>query len=341
VTLHHFTLPQWVARSGGWLASETAGWLAEHARASARELGDLVDVFFTINEPTVLSLKAYAHGMWPPGRRIPHLASRALRQQLRGHAAAYHALKSVQPETPTGPALNLPSVSPDRPDDRRDLQVARVHDWMVNGALLTALSSGACRAPIGNRPRQMPELKGSYDFIGVNYYGRYRVRFAPDRPGNLFGRFVQQNSVKTESADWGEPSPPMLVEALERAAGLGVPVYVSENGRYDPDDSARPRFIVEHVRALRAALGRGLPLRGYFHWSLIDNFEWAQGWTTPFGLIAMDPTTMERRIRPSARVYAAIARNNDLPDSLATASDVAAAAKLAGDATSVVDPYGD
>lgn len=321
VTLHHFTLPHWLSRAGGWLNPLTVSELADHARASVTELGDLVDAFLTINEPTVLALKAYAQGMWPPGRRMPYLASRAVRQQLRGHAAAYHAIKDESPDHPVGLALNLPTVEPARHEDRMDRQVSRLQDWMVNGALLSALRTGVCRPPVGNRVVHVPGLAGSFDFIGVNYYGRYRLKFTPHRFGSMFGRFVQDNSVKTESADWGEPSPEGLVSSVERAASLGVPVYVSENGVFDPSDALRRRYIVEHVRALAHAVGSGLDLRGYFHWSLVDNFEWAQGWTTPFGLIGMDPATHERRVRPSAHVLAAIARHNGLPPAVAAADD--------------------
>lgn len=311
-TLHHFTLPTWVADTGGWLAPETIDAFGEHCARTVDELGDLVDAFFTINEPSVLALKAFVHGMWPPGRRQPHLGSRALRMQLLGHAAAYRAVKSRSPSHTAGPALNLPDLEPDRPRDQRDLRIVQAQDWSVNGALLYALSTGWCWPPIGNRPRRHPDLAGSFDFIGVNFYGSYRVRFAPfgDR---ILSRYVQRGSVRTDSADWGEPSPAGLVRSLRRAASLGRPVYVSENGIFTHDDDVRRRYLADHLRGLAVARHEGLDLRGYFFWSLVDNFEWAQGWTTPFGLVAMDPETQERTIRPSARWYADVIRAGRIP----------------------------
>lgn len=336
VTLHHFTLPQWLATGGGWIAEEAPALFAEHARASAHELGDLVDAFLTINEPTVLALKAFMQGRWPPGRRSPNLAARALRLQLEGHAAAYEAVKGLLPSCPVGIAINLPTMEAANPEDPLDHQVTRFQDWIVNGALLTALATGECRPPVGNRPGLVPALRGALDFVGVNYYGRYRLRFAAHRPRAAFGRFVQNNTVRTETADWGEPSPSGMIHSLWRAAELGLPVYVTENGIFDPTDTLRPRYIVEHVRALREALQVGLPLRGYFHWSLVDNFEWAQGWTTPFGLVAMNPKTQARRVRPSAYVLGAIARHNDLPpELLASPLPEGAARQVLG----VDDPY--
>jgi beta-glucosidase len=337
VTLHHFTLPQWLAAAGGWRAPGTAEALAVHSAASARDLGDLVDGFFTINEPTVLALKAFFHGMWPPGRQAPHLAARAVREQLRGHALAYRAVKAERPDTPVGLALNLPTVSPARSENLLDRRVAAAQDWMVNGSVLHALRTGVCRPPVGNRPTSVPGLAGSFDFLGINYYGRYLTRFAPDRPGMAFGRFVQEPTVRTDSADWGQPSPAGLVATLKRAAGLGRPLYVSENGVFDPTDALRCHYLVEHLRALQVAASEGMPVRGYFHWSLVDNFEWAQGWTTPFGLVALDPVTQARRARPSAHLLAEVARRNRLPAELAECADPVTLARAWQQAAK--DPY--
>lgn len=312
VTLNHFTLPTWVADGGGWLSEETVEAFGRHCGRTVDELGDLVDGFFTINEPSVLALKAYVHGMWPPGRRQPRLGARALRLQLLGHAAAYRAIKRRSPDHPAGPALNLPDLEPARLRDARDRTMTRLQDWTVNGALLRALRTGWCHPPLGLRPRRHPELVDSFDFVGVNFYGRYRVHLALE-PGRMFPRFVQENSIRTEGTDWGEPSPEGLVRSLRRAAELGKPVYVSENGIFTHDDEVRRRYLRDHVQALAEAYRQGLDLRGYFFWSLVDNFEWAQGWTTPFGLVAMDPDTQTRTVRPSARLYAEIVRRGGLP----------------------------
>lgn len=163
-----------------------------------------------------------------------------------------------------------------------------------------------------DRRKHLPELRGALDWIGVNYYGRYRVVFDPRAGGELFGRRLADQTVHTPWTDWGEIHPPGLTHQLLRVARFGVPIYVTENGVYDNTDAVRPGFIVDHVRAVHAAIQRGADVRGYFHWSLIDNFEWAEGWSTHFGLLALDRATQARRPRESAAVYAAICRANGI-----------------------------
>jgi beta-glucosidase len=123
-------------------------------------------------------------------------------------------------------------------------------------------------------------------------------------------------SLRTEWADWGQICPRGLTAQLVRLGALAVPLYVTENGLYDNDDEKRPRFVIDHVRAVADAIRRGVDVRGYFHWSLVDNFEWAEGWATRFGLIALDRETGERTPRPSAQVYASICRANGIPAGL-------------------------
>jgi beta-glucosidase len=154
-------------------------------------------------------------------------------------------------------------------------------------------------------------LRESLDWVGLNYYGRFRVRFDPGKPALLFGAHVQPNTVRTEHVDWGQPAPAGLTALLVRfSRTLGVPAYVTENGVFDPTDAVRQRYLVDHVRAVRDAIDLGADVRGYFHWSLLDNFEWAEGYTTPFGLVAVDRATGARTPRPSARIYERICRDN-------------------------------
>lgn len=308
VTLNHFTLPAWVAKAGGWLAPDTVTRFGRYARHVAETLGDLVSRVYTINEPMVLAYKGYVQGMWPPGRRQPREAARCVGRQLDGHAAAHAAYKEVRPNTPVGLALNLPTIGPSRPEYRSDRWAARSQDWLINGVLLELLRTGRRWPPLSLRPELRP-IPCSWDFIGINYYGAYQVRMDRGRRP----RFVQEPTVATETADWGQPSGDAFEAMLKRLSGLGRPILVSENGLFDPLDELRPGYIRDHVRAVHRAIGAGAPVAGYFHWSLIDNFEWAQGWTTPFGLVALDPDTQERRIKPSAYVLRDIAQSNHVP----------------------------
>jgi beta-glucosidase len=307
VTLNHFTLPQWVGQAG-WLEPRLPEAFARYAVRAVDAFAPLVDVWATLNEPSVLAWKAYAQRDWPPARGRPADAAVALKRQLLAHAAAYHAIAARKPKVNVGLVLSLPRIDPDDPRSVLDHHAAKAHRWFANEAVLHALQTGNCRPPVGLWPSFHPELMGTLGHLGVNYYGRYLVRFSARAPLRLFGRHVQDPSIRTGTSDWGQPSPDGLVRQLRGLKRFGVPLYVTENGVFDPDDSHRPQFIHDHAAAVLRARAEGIDLAGYFHWSLIDNFEWAQGWTTPFGLISLDPKTQTRKIRGSARVLEQYAR---------------------------------
>src|SRR5262249_7620606 len=153
--------------------------------------------------------------------------------------------------------------------------------------------------PLAAYPTRVKGLQRALDWLGVNYYGRYAMTFDAQRSRELFGRNVAANSIRTEWNDWGEPSAAGLTAQLVRLARFRVPLYVTENGVMDPDDRLRPEFLRAHVRGVREAIARGSDVRGYFHWSLFDNFEWSEGWSAPFGLHALDRATQARSLRAS------------------------------------------
>jgi beta-glucosidase len=310
VTLHHFTLPRWAARGGSWLDPGLPARLGALTARCAQAWGERVDLWATINEPNVQGLLGYGAGLWPPGHTRLDLALRAMANLLRGHVASFAALRRVRPTAQVGLVLNLPCIEPERPRHPLDRAVARAQDWAFCGAWLWALRTGRVPPPLALAPTPVPGLRGSFDWLGVNYYGRMAVRFDPRAPTRAFGRHVQEPSVRCGGADWGQIHPAGLAGQLRRAARLGAPVYVTENGVCDPTDRLRPRFLVDHVRAVRQVLHEGVDVRGYFHWSLVDNFEWAEGWAPRFGLLALDRESGARTPRRSAEVYAAICKSH-------------------------------
>lgn len=316
VTLYHFTLPRWAARTGGWRNPEMPLRLAAFGDRCARELGDLVDHWVTINEPGVLAMIAYGGTHWPPGLGSSSAAFVALSNLLRGHALTYRAIRGSHPDADVGLVLNMPVFEPDRRGMLLERWSAAGQDYCFNQVVLDALANGRLRFPLTWTGERVDALAGSFDFLGLNYYGRYRIRLDPRAPELLFGRHVQEKSIHTEWTDWGEPHPPGIARQVERLAALGKPVYVTENGIYDNEDALRPRFLVEHLEALHGAIARGADVRGYFHWSLVDNFEWAEGYSTHFGLFAVDRATQTRTPRRSAEIYARICRANGIPADL-------------------------
>jgi beta-glucosidase len=314
VTLHHFTLPQWAARGGGWRNDELVPRFGRFAAESIRRLGDLVDWWATINEPMILVYGAYAGHRWPPGANSIPAGFRASANLLRAHHAAYKAGKAVAPDAPIGIVFNLPVIDPARPV-LSDRLVARTLGWMMNDMMLVALDKGTLSLPLATRPEPLESGPGAVDWYGLNYYGRHLFQFAPMQWGTLFGREVQEG-IRSETQSWGEIDPRGLTSGLLKLAERGKPLLVTESGIFDNRDALRPAYILRHVRATHEAIQRGADVRGFFHWTLVDNFEWAEGWSTRFGLIELNPVTQERRTRRSAAVYERVIRANGITPEL-------------------------
>lgn len=307
LTLNHFTLPRWIARRGAWLSPEIVPAIARFSAACAERLGPLVERWATLNEPSLVALLGYAERLWPPGLADPRTFGPALCTMLRAHVAMTRAVKNARPSASVGLVLNMPCFDPARPHPL-DRGLAWLQDHAVSGVVLRALRDGRLWPPIGLGAR-VEGLVGSVDWLGLNYYGRYAIRFSPRARRMAFGAHVQPNSIRCGETDWGQPYPAGLTRGLRRLGEFGVPLLVTENGINTTDDPQRAAYMRSHVRAVADALAEGLDVRGYFHWSLVDNFEWAEGWRPRFGLLALDQRTGERTPRQSAEVFAKICRD--------------------------------
>ncbi len=312
VTLNHFTLPQWVAERGGWLWEGIVPAFDRYAARIVRAAGPLVDFWITLNEPVGHLFAAYVLGRFAPGRTNPVAFFQALVRTVRAHVAAYRVIHEIQPTARVSIAAYLRPFQPADPDSVLDRLLAVRLDHLVNWMYLDALVTGRFVGPFGLRARVWDEGP-TLDFLGVNYYTRTRVAFDIRRPGRLFARPELPPGAAVSDATDSEVFPDGLVAVLRRARRYGLPIYVTENGLPDVDDDLRPGFIVEHLRRIAQAIEEGCPVRGYYHWSIVDNFEWADGWTLRFGLHALDPATQVRTARPSAALYGEICRRNALP----------------------------
>jgi beta-glucosidase len=322
VTLHHFTLPAWLARAGGVLAPEFPQRLARFARVAIDALGDLARSWITINEPNVLAAQAYLLGAWPPALANPIAAVRAHHRLLEAHVAAYRALKDARGDAvQVGVAHHLRVAEPERASSSVDRTAARVFARVFNDAFALATCDGAMYGPLdalvplgrGRGAFRVADARGTQDFFGINYYSRDLVRFSLQHPAELFLSRRVPEGAPVSDLGW-EIYPAGLGRLVRQwAARSGVPVYITENGIADADDTRRPAFITSHLAELAAAIAEGVDVRGYFHWSLLDNFEWAEGYAPRFGLVAIDYATQARRVRESGRLYARIARDRALP----------------------------
>jgi len=300
VTLHHFTSPLWFTRRGGWAAAGSpAAWLP-FVRRVATELGHLVSFWCTLNEPTIYANMGWLDGEFPPGRRGDWRgAFRVLANLRRAHEQAYRDLHGITPQVPVGIAHHRWPLKPRDPRRRLDRVAARVAD-----RLMTSWPGGR------GRLQRLVEAPG--DFLGLNHYSSELVRFAPRRLRQGFiERHVPPGLPLSDfgwavEADW-------LREALLELKPLGKPVYITENGIASAADEPRQAFLLATLTRAWEALQSGVDVRGYFHWTAIDNFEWARGYSMRFGLIGVNLATQERTLKPSAELYAQIARANALP----------------------------
>ncbi len=313
VTLHHFTDPLWLSEQGGWLHPHITRLFSRYVEQVVRALGEFTTLWCTINEPNVYSVMGYLRGRFPPGEHDQGKALRVLRAMLKAHAAAYRTIHSVQPQAQVGLAHNMRCFDPARPR-MLDRAVSRWQDRAFNQTTLDAVWRGKWTFPLGWGWAR--GLRHTLDWIGLNYYTRDLLMFDRHAARERYTRTLHAPEAELLEGDYGELYPQGLYRALRRLDRLGIPIYVTENGIPDADDALRPRALILHLHQLWRALQWNIPVRGYYHWTLTDNFEWAEGWTLRFGLIALDEQTQERTPRPSANLYAAIARGDVISPSL-------------------------
>ena len=322
VTLMHFTLPAWIADRGGWDSRETIGHFCAFVRLCAREYGGEVDWWCTINEPEVLAFRAYSEGLWPPQRRDDSAALRVIANQLEAHGLAYRILHEEDhfdadddgEMARVGFAKHIVQLEPRRAWSPLDQMRCHIENRVFNDAVLASPVTGHIDLSIpGARRvrRHVPELERSLDWIGLNYYTRWLV----DAVGGV--PHVARPGAEVTDLGW-EVYADGLALAARRAQLTGAPVLVTEHGFADAADRLRPHAMVESLAALGRQMERGLPVLGYLHWSLMDNFEWADGWNGRFGLYRVDakrdPSGRERT--RSAAILSKIASENALTPAL-------------------------
>lgn len=328
VTLHHFSNPLWVAERNAWETTAIVPWFERYVSKTVEALKDLCDLWVTINEPNVYAVAGYvaeqaatgdqveASPVFPPGKNSLNLAFAVVANMLRGHAAAYHAIHRLQPEARVGIAQNMRLFDPARPDNVLDQFCAYNRDRLFNYTLLNAPLTGRYDRPFG-APQWIRGLKGALDFIGLNYYSREFVKFDRRQPtGWLFGQSVPNPDAVMSDGGYGELYPHGLFRLLKRLERTGQPIYITENGLPDHDDDLRPGFLLTHLREVWRAINQNIPVMGYYHWSLVDNFEWAEGWDLRFGLIELNVETQARRLRRSGELYGEICRRGLIDDGL-------------------------
>jgi beta-glucosidase len=306
VTLHHFTNPVWFQSSGGWENPASVAGFRHYVSAVADALGPRVRVWVTVNEPMVFLLGGYVGGLIPPGLTSFRGAARALEHLLAAHVEAADVLRTKSPGSRVGIAHNMLEFAPDRANSALDRRLTRFGERLYNLALIEAIATERMDwwFPGKGRARfRVPGLAAANQFLGVNYYSRVHIRFRGFT--GVVGEFLYRDPESRGLTDTGwEIHPHGFGRVLREAEGAGLPILVTENGVATRDDGVRRTFLREHALVLAQRRADGARIDGYFHWSLIDNFEWLEGFRPRFGLFEVDYATFERRRRPSADLFA-------------------------------------
>lgn len=300
VTLQHFTLPRWVSADGGWRSDRTVDRMEAFTRKAAEAFGPLVDMWCTINEPPVLAVMGYIRGVFPPGLRDEVAAAKALALMMRAHARSARVLREKTGK-PVGVAHHVRVFQPAsrKPLDR---VVTRVTDYFMNDVVVQCHLTGRIQILIPGKisiDEAVPDLKGSFDYLGLNYYTRDHIR-ADLKDPSMSQQFVPSGR-PVNDLGW-DIYPEGLYHLLKRWSRLKLPIYVTENGIPDSAGTKRAEYLRTHFYAMEKAIREGVDLRGYFHWSLMDNFEWAEGYTARFGLFRVDFDDPERARTPTPGV---------------------------------------
>lgn len=308
VTLHHFTTPLWATKEGTWADPEIVQRFGDFAAYIIPNIGDLVDSWITLNEPNVVALLGYGVGITPPGMQDQSKLGLVLANFMKAHAKAYHLIKAFFPNAPVGFAHHMRVFAPYRSWHPGDVVIARIVDDFWNNQILRAMKTGEIKFKIPfilNYSERWPELEGTLDFVGINYYTRDYLKLDLSAPQ----KFVIVPTDKAEHNDLGwEIYPHGIYTSIAKAASFGYPIYITENGIADAKDEKRKAFICDHLREVAQAIADGMDVRGYLYWSLLDNFEWVDGFKPRFGLVEIDYSTLSRTVRPSARAYSEIIR---------------------------------
>jgi beta-glucosidase len=343
ITLYHWDLPQTLENAGGWPDRATAYRFADYAARVHEEFSDRVRFWTTLNEPWCSAFLGYAEGRHAPGRLDHAAAMRAVHHLLLGHGLAVQRMRAQDRTSSFGITLNLSPVAA-ATDSTEDHDAARRIDGLMNRLFLDPLVHGRYPADVLEDVRPVTDsthiepgdeeiIAQPLDLLGINYYTRHVVHSGPRprvwAPGQQSSSWVASSDVEpalrglpTTEMGW-EIDPDGLYDILTRVhRDYGpIPLYVTENGAAFADapgpdgtvpDPDRVQYLDHHFRAAHRAIADGVDLRGYFVWSMMDNYEWAFGYSKRFGLIYVDYETQRRIPKDSARWYAQVTRNNGI-----------------------------
>jgi len=309
VTLHHFSDPLWLSEQGGWANPKSPQYFEAFVRKTVEALKEYVSLWVTINEPNIYYFSGYLTGEFPPGHHGDLESTfQVLCNMLRGHAAAYRTIHEIQKNARVGLAHHHRPLRAARSWMPFDQLIAHLGPQVMN-AFPLALKDGKVRFML--KQASLPEVVHTQDFFGLNYYAINLLKFVL-KPADNFIKTSFPKEAEVSGSGFLANLPEGLFESFRWARQFNIPILVTENGIEDSDDGLRQRYLVEHIHQMWRAVTYSWPVKGYFHWSQIDNFEWERGWTQRFGLWGLNTETQARIRRKSVDIYAEICRTNGI-----------------------------
>ena len=317
VCLHHFAHPVWFEKKGAFLSGDCVADFSRFVKFTVYELSDYCSDWLTFNEPNIYGIEGYVDGNHPPALH-DHLVQyfKVLGNMGLCHGSAYHIIHNLQQQASVSFANHFLIFTAAKTQIFDRLAVRAARDSFNN--IFINMVTGR-RAPLfSGIDKRLDEIKDTWDYVGVNIYGGVDVAFDITKPKAGFVRRIAPPRGRTGDLlpdgvpMFGEIYPQGIRIVVERLAKYHKPFFVLENGVPDRDDNLRPWVIATAVRTMHDLIKEGHKILGYHHWSLVDNFEWALGYSMKFGLVAVDPVTQERKPRQSASFYGEIAKANAL-----------------------------
>ena len=332
VTLNHWDLPQALQDEGGWANRDIAGWFADYAKVMFDRLGDRVTMWATHNEPFVVSMMGYGWGHFAPGISDIVQAYRAVHHLNLAHGRAVQVFRDGGYEGRIGIVLDLQNQEPASPSPADVAACQRAVDGsqgvflepIFKGRYPTALFEWIKPVAPPVEPGDMELISQPIDFLGINHYFTFQVGYGKDGPANFTQTFKMAPGWTSTESGWAV-NPAGLTRVLLRVKDEygNPPVYITENGTADPkevvaegkvQDDFRTRYLREHLMAIHDAMQAGANVKGYFQWSLLDNFEWASGYRPRFGMVRVDYETLQRTPKQSAYWYKEVIEKNQVSE---------------------------
>lgn len=306
VTLHHFTHPLWFEDLGAFEQEENVKCFVDFAALMMQELGSKVSMWATFNEPGVYVFQGYVRGEWPPFKVGMNRASQVTKHMLMAHVAAYKAMKQVKADACVGMVHSVTQFDADNTSNPIDRNVSYYLNHTFHDAITEFFATGNFNyyvPVVASLQYKDTDAPKSLDFFGINYYAHVVV--------GMKGQVFRPGEVKTDMqyCIYPEGLYRCIKDISERiTVPQHIPIYITENGIADAKDDRRALFIKQYMYAMHKAIEDGYDVRGYFYWSLMDNFEWTEGYTMKFGLYDVDLKTQKRTLRAGAQPFLDVVR---------------------------------